>query len=99
MMYDNEIIDIYTLEQAIEDGFIEVVAEYSDCIVVATAGIKEKGLIEWVKKSHRKIYVIMKHIIKDTLYETEVNGIKVWVTLGKDEFGRDAMTFMLPEEY
>jgi len=94
MFEDADVIDVYTLEDAIEDGVIADLGLLFNRRIVMTSNMmaklgKEellKALIRGLKEASR--------LTRPDLISFQVNGRRVWV----DDTG-EVLTFMLPEDY
>ncbi len=94
MEWCEDIIDVYTREDAIEDGIIFNAGRIANREVDLTP-----NLIEQLNKYELAKAIVMaleaaKHFRQPDMKEIEVNGKKVWV----DDNGQ-VITLMLPEDY
>ena len=96
---DMNIIDIYSRQQAVDDGMLVEVLRWNGIPVMASAHISDElGLNQlldiWRRFRFWKEQEEPKLSEQDRLFHTEKNGKKVWVI----EDG-EAFTIMYPEDY
>jgi len=93
-MDEEDIVDVYTREDAIEDGVIFNAGRIANGNVDLTANLIEQLNKREIAKAIVEGLEAARHFRQPDMKEIEVNGKKVWV----DDNG-SVITLMLPEDY
>ena len=94
-----EIIDAYTREDALEEGFITNIGKIDELEIDATMGVIEHQNRLLLPKAIIKVVDLMTKRELRTFNRMEIDGQSIIVTAGFDEKGNRVITIMLPEEY
>jgi len=94
MFDEEEILDIYTRENAVEDGIIFKAGRIANREVNLTANLIEQFNKYELVKAIIKALEVARHFRQSDVKEIEVNDKKVWV-----DDNEQVITLMLPEDY
>ena len=96
-----EVIDVYSLDDMIEDGFgYEFPQRYEGRRVIATIGVFEKFIKgkdpvkDFLQRPEVQKVLALAYLMGADLYPFKLEGVEVWL-----DWNGYAFTFMLPEEY
>ncbi|CAI1494163.1 protein of unknown function (plasmid) [Thermococcus nautili] len=96
-----EVIDVYGLDDMIEDGLgYELPQRYEGKRVIATIGVFEKFIEgkdpvkDFLQRPEVQKVLALAYLMGADLYPFKLDGVEVWL-----DWNGYAFTFMLPEEY